>query len=58
MATKKIYGDENSGYTIPAWKLSPQGARQVIRENINDGIYMQMPDVRLIALEKRARDSE
>ncbi len=52
------YGDETLGYSLQARDMTPEGARAYLEHNINDGIYMLIPDERRMALEKRAGETE
>lgn len=49
------YGDEDLGYLVLTRDMSPEQARIYLESNINDGIYMLMPEQRRLALEKRAK---
>ena len=51
--TEKLYGDEESGYKFLARDLTPEQAREILRINLDDGIYMQMPENRRLALHQR-----
>ncbi len=58
MVTKKYYGDEDMGYTVPAVDMSPKSAKRALIHNENDGIYVSMPEQRKIALEIRAEEKK
>ena len=53
MEAQKQYGDEELGYRVLVRDMTPEQARDYLEINIRDGIYMQMPDERRIALHKR-----
>ena len=56
MEENKIYGDEELGYNLLARDMTPEEAKYCLEVNMNDGIYMQMPHGRRVALHKRAEE--